>query len=537
MSPGSLYARASKLTTRKLAHTTSLQDEINRKPVASSKRTGDYVQSMPRKEAKAPDEQNANQLRARSHFPNSTTPPSSSSRTPFGAAGDESIVTISASHSLVTVHDSKILGVTRSPPTPQFRLHLNDTKTRSVRSLPRDDLSGRLQLMLYHQLLGRLISPEALLFPQLFAHLHLNPKFRFSNNLIKESTKLLNGWKLASDGLRPPIECLDDLVLRWYGAVRGLALQPTTPDNSIGDPNEVCCPIDPTLELVYRSREAKGKARKLKERVKVVTRPLPLEADPFVAARRAGPPNDTAEPEQIQLAIAESSKVQQQHDIRAEGESSTTLDCSTHISPITRREVQAVNKVKGVRKPQSSKLKSGRASRDLGVTPERKKPGLLGIPPAVVRDVAEADSTVQHDNSRCTTSALATGGHPQQSEAGSQGMLLVTKLSFHLRCDTRTKTDSHAMQTSPDSSSVQEGPELDAYCIIGTTKFQFDAFILESHLESVMSFWEGRREPRGVELEDTWKCNTCEYRDDCEWREARAIESALRHRVKLTGTS
>lgn len=58
--------------------------------------------------------------------------------------------------------------------------------------------------------------------------------------------------------------------------------------------------------------------------------------------------------------------------------------------------------------------------------------------------------------------------------------------------------------------------------IIGKTVFAFSADMLEKYLVAALQFWQGKREPQGVDLEDTWKCNVCEYMEECEWREAKA---------------
>lgn len=170
-----------------------------------------------------------------------------------------------------------------------YRLHLNDTKTRSVNSMPKDDLSGRLQLMLYHQLLGQLVGAARLppttssstsssplsftfSFPAIMEHLHLTSSRTFSDEFIAEATGLLDSFDAFSassqkssqgsqekkDGSQSSVGSrlvrnLDDLVQCWYSTVRRLRLQ-------------VDAPIDGELELIYRMREevrtrTKGKGK------------------------------------------------------------------------------------------------------------------------------------------------------------------------------------------------------------------------------------------------------------------------------------
>lgn len=54
--------------------------------------------------------------------------------------------------------------------------------------------------------------------------------------------------------------------------------------------------------------------------------------------------------------------------------------------------------------------------------------------------------------------------------------------------------------------------------IIGVKTFRYEAVELETHINHVLAFWLGEREPIGVGLDATWKCNSCELRESCEWR-------------------
>ena len=41
-----------------------------------------------------------------------------------------------------------------------------------------------------------------------------------------------------------------------------------------------------------------------------------------------------------------------------------------------------------------------------------------------------------------------------------------------------------------------------------------------------LNFWLGKREPRGVDLEDMWKCETCQFKDVCVWRRQKELEQS-----------
>ncbi|KAK1234842.1 hypothetical protein PQX77_001936 [Marasmius sp. AFHP31] len=74
------------------------------------------------------------------------------------------------------------------------------------------------------------------------------------------------------------------------------------------------------------------------------------------------------------------------------------------------------------------------------------------------------------------------------------------------------------------------GSEHDA-SIIGTKEFLYCASLLDNHLLDIMRWWEGYREPKGVSLEQSWRCSNCEYKDGCEWREKKAREFAEGRRI------
>lgn len=64
--------------------------------------------------------------------------------------------------------------------------------------------------------------------------------------------------------------------------------------------------------------------------------------------------------------------------------------------------------------------------------------------------------------------------------------------------------------------------------IIGTNTFPVDDEALGLHLESDMEWWKGEREPRGVDIEEAFKCGYCEFASVCEWR-GQMEDERLRH--------
>ncbi len=41
---------------------------------------------------------------------------------------------------------------------------------------------------------------------------------------------------------------------------------------------------------------------------------------------------------------------------------------------------------------------------------------------------------------------------------------------------------------------------------------------LQDRFVHYISYWEGRRSPLGVDIEDAWKCGRCDFSEICEWR-------------------
>lgn len=83
-------------------------------------------------------------------------------------------------------------------------------------------------------------------------------------------------------------------------------------------------------------------------------------------------------------------------------------------------------------------------------------------------------------------------------------------------------------KTAPAKVTSSEKAKNEKSEVIGTTRFRFDKAILTKYVNMSIEFWRSSRELKGVDLEDTWKCNVCEYREACEWRELKALEASLR---------
>lgn len=62
--------------------------------------------------------------------------------------------------------------------------------------------------------------------------------------------------------------------------------------------------------------------------------------------------------------------------------------------------------------------------------------------------------------------------------------------------------------------------------VLGTEVVTFEEKEVKSKVDHYLTYWMGHREPRGVDVEDAWKCRTCNYADICEWRKCGGLPSS-----------
>ncbi|KAF5655798.1 exonuclease v [Fusarium heterosporum] len=55
---------------------------------------------------------------------------------------------------------------------------------------------------------------------------------------------------------------------------------------------------------------------------------------------------------------------------------------------------------------------------------------------------------------------------------------------------------------------------------------------LETYLANYMEWWKGRRNAKGVDIEEAFKCGTCEFASDCSWRQSMDDERLQKARTQ-----
>lgn len=71
--------------------------------------------------------------------------------------------------------------------------------------------------------------------------------------------------------------------------------------------------------------------------------------------------------------------------------------------------------------------------------------------------------------------------------------------------------------------------------ILGVKTFPFHDADFERYIKEVMKFWKGERAPRGVDMEEAFKCGMCEFAEGCKWRQNKDDEAVRASRLRKSG--
>ncbi|XP_066232077.1 exonuclease V [Saccopteryx leptura] len=67
----------------------------------------------------------------------------------------------------------------------------------------------------------------------------------------------------------------------------------------------------------------------------------------------------------------------------------------------------------------------------------------------------------------------------------------------------------------------------DTATVLGSEIVAFEEKELRNKVQHYMAYWLGHREPQGVDVEEAWKCRTCNYADICEWRKGSGVYRSM----------
>lgn len=70
--------------------------------------------------------------------------------------------------------------------------------------------------------------------------------------------------------------------------------------------------------------------------------------------------------------------------------------------------------------------------------------------------------------------------------------------------------------------------------IVGANVFFVDHSVLQDYLRQDLEWWEGERDPKGVDIEEAgFKCRSCEFVNECEWRQQQDAEMLSKARTRI----
>ena len=391
------------------------------------------------------------------------------------------------------------------------KIKISDSKTRASGTLPResDTTAGQLQVMLYKELYDAMIQTDdfdsdtsgsnvTMSFDRVFNHLGLDPTVPFSEAFIKQSRPIVTGNMLQFD--TGSARNLSDVVEVWRKYVAALGLGP---DGRSED----------HLELVYRRAggRKKGKGRGKGGRKRKAVNALSTTVD-----------GDDNEDKELQLAIEMSLQATSGPEFTgppsasglavptATGEAVTDADTPVNTSTVV----------------------------DDGPSVQSATPTWSSI------QVSEGGVSFLPPSSNPTTGPVAEAiayNHPsnpppmteEEREKEEDAIALEVELSYRATGEIQDPGEIIPIRASQDptpsnnvmdidmgmmeeSQSDPENPK--SGCIIGRHRFKYNTVLLRKHLEGVMSYWHGVRQPSGVDIDNTRRCGWCEFEDGCEWR-------------------
>jgi exonuclease V len=330
--------------------------------------------------------------------------------------------------------------------------------------------------MLYKELFDAMISPivkqvefdgdrtstsnVTMSFERVFKHLGLSPTEPFSEAFIRQSRPIVVGNMLKYE--TSEARCLGDMVIVWRRYAEALGLGTPETGKEGGGKSE------DHLELVYRRaggrKKGKGKDKSGRKR----NRPGQMGYTQEVMAV------DESEDRELQLAIELSLQTNHSTSVNAEGASAST-DTAPVLASIVEEAVSVIH-------------------------PPEPKP------------MTEEEREKEED-------ALALEielAYRQTGEIQDAGEVIPIRASQDL-----TSPSKDAMDVDIQTGMIEEGDDDDdpkSGTIIGRHRFKYDSRLLKIHLENVMSYWRGMRQPSGVDIHNTRRCGWCEFEDGCEWR-------------------
>jgi exonuclease V len=381
--------------------------------------------------------------------------------------------------------------------------------------------------MLYKELFDAMISSEddsviessvsnvTMSFDRVFSHLDLSPTEPFSEAFIKQSRPIVIGNMLRYE--TGSARCLNDMAEVWRRYVDALGL---------GVSGKECQgKSEDHLELVYRRAGGrKGKSRdrgngKGGRKRKAVN-----------IAPSSSVSVDESEDRELQLAIEIS--------LQTGNAGGNVEDTSTSMGPA--ETMDAADERMQVDSSDLAQMAETNPN-----TVDTTSPLDTTNPISTIEAVQRPSCTVSPSEDEPVPSEEAAAYlHPpnfppmteEEREREEDAIALEVELSYRKTGEIQDAGEVIPIRASQDPKEVmdldqlpgveigmieedqddEEGPKSGG--IIGRHRFKYDPRLLRVHLENVMSYWHGVRQPSGVDINNTRRCGWCEFEDGCEWR-------------------
>lgn len=430
---------------------------------------------------------------------------------------------------------------------PKQRTHnllVSDSKTRASGTLPKeeDTLAGRLQVMLYKELLDGMLlagnsrnepanaflpstadnassgamsllpSRGAFSWDAIFAHLHLSPSEPFSESFLVQSRPIITG-----NGLRHAASsatCLNDMTSCWTAYVESLGLGPPS--------------IPPTAETAQRS----GHDQDLQNAGRTENR---LE----LVYRRAGP---VKRGKNESKKSRRGTKRRQGEDEIAEPppkpgaveDRNLQMAIEASLAPLPAVSVDDVASADGLMLDDSEVPKAkGHENGENGlrdnlnaVTDTQSldasdflEPKVVKAGPGVVVDGSDEERDKEEDELAWAVEMSLGATNPIDEPLSGDIILRTSQPTTNIASSQTTPPASLSAQSvTRNQTMITEEPSDKSGSIIGRSVFTHSPRLLAAHLESVLQWWMGTREAEGVKLGETNRCGWCEFEQECEWR-------------------
>lgn len=149
---------------------------------------------------------------------------------------------------------------------------------------------------------------------------------------------------------------------------------------------------------------------------------------------------------------------------------------------------------------------------------------------AFLAQIGELHDDIFHDSS----SILSEDSSSSQISSNHHDLLryrtlqeLVSLLRFELKATFPAGANSIGSVVT-----VEYRHREDEGALIGTNIMAVDAAVLDQYLDEYMQWWRGERPAAGVDVEEAYKCSSCEFAEICRWRLEMDLENLDRAKEK-----